>query len=213
MTRDVYIVGEDAVTRAIIYRLIKDYATGLRVVQSLPARGGEIKSKIDAFNKLASYYPVILLGDLDAEPCPPIAKAKLFETVRTVSKDFIVNIAVDEAEAWLFADREGFASYFEVPLEYLPKSALQKFQGLKPIREMFVSVKPSYYLTHCLIKKSSNSILREKLFSSSSCKGKEYNSTILPFINDYWSPEVARINSYSLDRMIHRIQSVSLGLE
>lgn len=205
---DVFIVGEDPVTRAIIYRLLKDYAPSVKVIQSLPARGGEIKSKIVSFNHLASSYPIVLLSDLDTEPCPPIAKSNLLKDVTDVASDFIINIAVDEAEAWLFADREGFARYFEVPLESVPESSLQKLQGMKPRIEMAVPVKSSLYLTHTLIKLSSNSTLRNQIYSSSSCKGKEYNSAILPYVSKYWNPEEARKNAYSLERMIQRISEL-----
>lgn len=208
MSNGVFIVGEDPVTRAIIYRILKDYAPRLNVIQSLPARGGEIKSKIVAFNQLALTYPIILLADLDTEPCPPIAKQNLLKTVQTVSPRFIINFAIDEAEAWLFADREGFARYFEVPLELVPNSTMQKFQGMHSIQEIESSIKSSYYLTHTLISLSSNSTLRSQIYSSSSCKGKEYNSALLPFIASSWDVENARCSSYSLDRMIQRIEGL-----
>lgn len=208
MIRDVFIVGEDPVTRAIIYRLVKEYASSLRIKQSLPARGGEIKTKIVSFNQLALSYPIILLSDLDTDPCPPIAKSNLLKDVTTVSPEFLINIAVDEAEAWLFADREGFADYFEIPLASVPESQMQKFQGMRQRKEMMVPLKSSYYLTHTLIGFSSNSTLRNQVFSSTSCKGKEYNSALLPFISNHWNPEVARNNSYSLERMIQRIESI-----
>lgn len=206
MQLNVFIVGEDPVTRAIIYRLVKDYAPGIRIIQSLPARGGEIKSKIVSFNHLALSYPIILLSDLDTEPCPPIAKTNLLKGVTEVAPDFIINIAVDEAEAWLFADREGFANFFGVPIESVPKSVLKKLQGIKPRIEMEVPIKSSYYLTHNLIGLSSNDTLKNQISSSSSCKGKEYNSALLPFISSFWNPEEARKNAYSLDRMIQRIE-------
>lgn len=202
---DVYIVGEDRVTRSVLQRIIKLYAPNLNIVQSIPARGGEIKSKIVAFNKLAESFPVILLEDLDTEPCPPIAKANLLRDVQELSPDFIISIAVDEAEAWLFADREGFSSYFEVPLEEVPKAEMHKLQGMKSRSEVLTNVKSSLFLTHQLISLSSNSILRSQIFSSTSCKGKEYNPAILPYIQDKWNPEVARESSYSLDSTIKRI--------
>lgn len=204
--RDVFIVGEDPVTRAIIHRLVKEYAPEIHIKQSLPARGGEIKSKIAAFNQLALSYPVILLVDMDNDPCPPIAKSNLLKDVLSVSPEFVVNIAVDEGETWLFADREGFAHYFDLPLELVPESRLQKFQGMKARVEVDIPMKSSYFLTHFLISTSRNQVLREQIRSTSSCKGKEYNSAILPFVSDSWNPEAARVNSYSLDKMIQRLQ-------
>ena len=204
--RDVFIVGEDPVTRAVIYRLVKEYAPDLHIKHSLPARGGEVKSKIAAFNQLAMAYPVILLADMDNDPCPPVTKSNLLKNVRSISTEFVVNIAVDEAETWLFADKVGFVRYFDIPMDSMPESRLQKFQGMKARMEVDVPMKSSYFLTHFLISSSRSQIFREQIGSSSSCKGKEYNSAILPFISDSWDPEAARMNSYSLDKMIQRIQ-------
>ena len=111
MPRGVYIVGEDPVTLAIIQRIIKDYAPHLNIIQSLPARGSQIKSKIGSFNTVANSSPVILLTDLDTDPCAPMAKANLLKGLSSVSPEFVINVAVDEAEAWLLADRDGILEY------------------------------------------------------------------------------------------------------
>ena len=66
----VYIVGEDDVTRHVIYRILSYCGAGrFTVLMELPARGGEIKNKIPNFNQLAMKFPVILLTDLDADNC------------------------------------------------------------------------------------------------------------------------------------------------
>ena len=67
--RDVFIAGEDEATRAVIVRLIKDYAPNLHILRELPARGSQVKAKIPNFNALARTIPVILLTDLDDDPC------------------------------------------------------------------------------------------------------------------------------------------------
>ena len=47
----VYIVGEDDVTRHVIYRILSYCGAGrFTVLMELPARGGEIKNKIPNFN-------------------------------------------------------------------------------------------------------------------------------------------------------------------
>lgn len=79
--REVYIVGEDDVTRAVILRIIADYNSNLSILGSLPARGSQIKSMITKFNTLAQIHPVILLTDLDDEPCAPMAKQKMFADI------------------------------------------------------------------------------------------------------------------------------------
>ena len=39
-------------------------------------------------------------------------------------------------------------------------------------------------------------------------KGKEYNTAVVPFIQDVWNPEVARAASDSLNRMIIRLGKI-----
>ena len=123
----VFIVGEDDVTLAIIRRVLVYCSDDFEIISELPAHGGQVKNKIKEFNKLSESYPVVLLIDLDNDDCAPLLIKKL---VKDKNKDFIFNIAVDEAEAWLMADRENFASYFKIKMEDMP-SAHQTKQGEK----------------------------------------------------------------------------------
>ena len=187
----VYIVGEDDVTRHVIYRILSYCGAGrFTVLMELPARGGEIKNKIPNFNQLAMKFPVILLTDLDAE-------------------NLVFNVAVDEAEAWLMADRDGFAKYISVDVDQLPCAGLQKQGGAKACMEMQFSCKSSYFLTHILIRESSDQTLKKQLMAKGKAsKGREYNTAILPFINECWDIESAMRNSDSLCRMVGRIKAL-----
>lgn len=207
--KEVYLVGEDPVTRAIIYRILSVYAPNIRVKQELPARGSEIKSKIDSLNKLSQSTPVILLTDLDADDCAPILKNKLLEGM-VQERDFILNIAVDEAEAWLMADRNSFASFLNVNLADMPNSAPHKQGGRRALPEMSIPVKASYYLTHTLAPKSTHAEIRAQIAAvGRNCKGKEYNNALLPFIQEQWDISVAIANSDSLRRMVKRITTLN----
>lgn len=203
--RKVYLVGEDEVTKAVIRRIMTQYAPNLAVKEELPARGSEIKNKIANFNRLAASTPVVLLTDLDTEDCAPAAKRKLLEGL-VQNEDLIVNVAVDEAEAWLLADRDCFSRFLGVGSECMPTSAMQKQGGMVERREMRLPVKASYYLTHSLALKSSKDEIRTQIGSQGrKCKGKEYNMALLPFIEKEWDVEKARAHSDSLDRMVRRL--------
>lgn len=207
--KNVYIVGEDPVTQEILKRLVSVYAPQLHILGELPARGSELKSKISAFNKLSETYPIVLLSDMDTDDCAPLAKRNLLHSLESQHPDFVVNIAVDEAEAWLLADREGFSRYFDIPLSDMPDSALQKFGGMRRREEMELPLKSSYFLTHFLIKHSGNEVLRKQIMAEgSSCKGPEYNSALCPFIRSYWHPDNARVHSYSLQGTIQRLKQM-----
>lgn len=204
--KDVYIAGEDPVTREIIYRLLKYCSSDFHVIQELPARGSEIKNKIELFNKLAATQPVILLTDLDTDDCAPCTKRNLLNGLKQ-HPDFLINVAVDEAEAWLMADRMNFANYIGVPETDVPQACLQKQGGMKPLMEIDCRVKSSYYLTHSIAPHSAKEEIRSQVAATGrSCKGKEYNSAMLPFIRDIWNIDNACQNSDSLLRMIGRVR-------
>lgn len=206
---EVFIVGEDPVTQEIIRRLVKEYAPHLSVKGTLPARGSEIKNKMESFNRLSQIFPVILLADMDTDDCAPLAKSNLAKGLSGQKERFVINIAADEAEAWLLADISGFAKYLEIKEKDMPVAYLQKFGGMKKRMEMDIPLKSSYFLTHILIQKSGNDALRAQIFApGKSCKGPEYNSALLPFIRTKWNVENVRKNSYSLNGMIRRIQAI-----
>lgn len=205
--KDVYIAGEDEATKAVIVRLLRDYAPDLHVVGELPARGSQVKAKIHNFNLLARSMPVILLTDLDDKPCGPIGKSSLLGTL-VQQPNFVINIAVDEVEAWLMADKEGFARYFGIPLAQMPVSTMQKMSGRKALPELSVPVKSSWFFTHNLMQSSTNAEKKAQVavsLTDKNSKGKEYNTAVVPFIHSVWNPEVARVASDSLNRMIVRL--------
>ncbi|MGN1215539.1 MAG: hypothetical protein ACI4TJ_04745, partial [Candidatus Cryptobacteroides sp.] len=173
----------------------------------LPARGSQVKKRIPNFNVLAHSFPVILLTDLDNEPCAPIGKNNLLGSL-VQEPEFVINIAIDEVEAWLMADKDGFARYFGIPIDKMPNSVMQKMTGFKELPEISVPVKSSWLFTHDLMQYSTNVEKKAQVAVSpkdKNCKGKEYNSAVVPFIQDVWNPEVARVASDSLNRMIGRL--------
>lgn len=204
----VYISSEDEVTSAIIERLLEycsDSQQVYVVIKKMPARGGKIKSVIPNLNNLSQNNPVILLTDLDANACAPSLKTQLLNGIPQ-NNNFIMNIAVDEAEAWLMADREGFASFIGVPVEKIPNATMQKQQGMNARLEMNFPYKSSRYLTCSLINDSKKQeICRQLKPANGSVKGPEYNAAILPFIQKQWNISDAMANSDSLTRMINRL--------
>ena len=155
--------------------------------------------------------PVIILLDLDANNCPPELLRGL--NIENKHDSLIINIAVDEAESWLMADRIGFAKYFAVDEEYIPQSSLTKLNGNKKVREMDFPAKSSWCLTHQIIPNSKrNDIKKQMLPVDSACKGKEYNSAVVPYIKNNWDINEAMRNSDSLRRMVDKIKRVTCQL-
>lgn len=204
----VYISAEDPVTIAVINRLLAYVSPRLKVLKNMPARGGQIKSMILALNELSKTRPVVALVDLDANACAPVLKQNLLQG-NVPNIDFIFNIAIDEAEAWLMADKVGFARYFGVSQQLIPDSSMQKMGGMTPVQELDFSIKSSLQLTHQIMPSSTNAELKTQMMAQGNAvKGKEYNSAILPFIDTSWDVTAASANSDSLRRMIRRLQNL-----
>lgn len=202
-----YIVAEDPVSEGIILRILEYSFPEFQVITKLPARGGQLLSKINEFNKLAATWPVILLADLDNNNCPP----EMIDHLLCENKNdrFIFNIAIDEAEAWLMADRQGFSEYFEIDEKLIPHSQKIRLGGRKETREMVFPYKASLYFSMRMISLSRNNILIKQLTpKKGASKGPEYNSVMVPFIYSKWNIDLARNNSDSLNRMINRIEAL-----
>lgn len=205
----IFISGEDPVTIAVLKRMLSYVSHRFSVISVIPARGGEVKNKIIQCNELAKSYPVVMLLDLD-EGCAPDLKLKLMEG-KPQSKHFVMNISVDEAEAWLMADRQGFSTYFGINIDLIPISKLQKQGGRKECMEMDFPIKSSLMLTHQLAPSSSKKEIRQKVGvtdPNGPKKGKEYNDAIVPFIEIAWSIDAALPHSDSLQRMVRRLRNL-----
>ena len=204
----VYISAEDPVTKAVIERLLSYTSPRLKVFKNIPARGGEIKNKILQLNTISATRPVVALIDLDDNGCAPTLKKELLHG-NTPQTDFLLNIAIDEAEAWLMADKKGFSAYFGFPESLIPDATMQKMGGMVKVQEMEFNLKSSWQLTHQIMPSSTNAELKAQMVAQgNAAKGKEYNTAILPFINNVWNVAAASANSDSLRRMIRRLQDL-----
>lgn len=202
--KSIYLAGEDDVTKACLKKIVLNYAPQTQIITELPARGGQLKSLITNFNRLAEDNPVLLLMDLDNNNCAPHLKEESFKGL-TQSNNFIFNIACDEAESWLMADIKTFSDYFKVPVGLIPAP---KNIGsiLRPYKELDFKYKSSLFLVMELIIHSTDStFIKMMVPKKGASKGPEYNRAILPFIENHWNIEHARTNSESLDRAVKRI--------
>ena len=198
---EVDIVGEDQVTQAVIERLLNDYRPDLIIGRRLPVRGGKIKSEAPKYNLLV--MPLILLTDLDTYPCPPSLISDWFNGAK-LNDRFLFRVADDEAEAWLMADKSGFAKWAGIKETNLPDPRI--IDRRKNIVEMVFPYKSSLFLMKTIEQFSTKETIRDFLTPlPGASKGPGYNSTVIPFIKEKWNVENARLNSYSLNKMVLRL--------
>lgn len=189
--------------------MISIYAPHLTQLNEIPARGSQALNavNVERYNKLALSIPVILLTDLDDTLCAPMKKQEILHGIEQ-NPLFIINVAVEEAETWLMADKNNFISYFCVE-DKIPNAQMCRMHGKNERIETIYEYKPSLYMMREIISTSTKLAIKKQLTPKEGAKkGPEYNTAMTPFIQEVWNPENARLNSYSLDKMIHHLQSI-----
>lgn len=151
---------------------------------------------------------MIALIDLDNDDCPPSLLRRIFS--EEINEQFLLRIAVSEAEAWLMSDRAGFARFLGIPVDEMPSITMMDNRNPANV-ELLFPCKPSLYMMRELASCSSNHELRIQLQPKIGAKkGPEYNVAIGAFIRNHWNIQGAMQNSYSLRKAVQRIREFSV---
>ena len=196
MARIVYLGVEDDLSEAIARRTLLSLSREIEVGAVFGRRGfGDLKRKIDGWNDLAKIFPFLLLTDLDDSPCPP-ALIKNWHP-RPLNKSLFFRVAVREVEAWLLADRVGFAKYIGISEEVVP-----------PDPESVPDPKAALVQ---MAKRSKIRSIRERIVprpGSTAQIGPDYNACLGEFVQTAWNIGAASKTSPSLKRAILRLRSI-----
>lgn len=195
---DIYIATEDALSEAVVDRLIEDENHGMNVSIRIRRNGkGYLQELFPSLVKLAHNIPVILLVDLDRAECPATLVSS-WKKSREVPNKMLFRIAVHEIETWLLADRSGFANFARAPLSKIPANPESLFD-------------PKNTLIN-IIRRYGSRDLQEDILpktKSTAKEGMRYNEKPACFVHDLWSPDRASQTSDSLKRMrlhIHNLR-------
>jgi hypothetical protein len=182
---------EDALIESLAVKLLRSiprqYAT-----QTIYNRGGNgyLKRTIHGFNNAAKGTPFLVATDLDRYECP----AALIQDwlTRPRHHNLLIRVAVHEAEAWVLADRDSFADFLGISVTSVPEDV----ESLVNPKEVLIG----------LARRSRRKQLRDDICprpKSTSKIGPNYNARLGSFVSERWNPNVARLNSRSLDRAIN----------
>jgi hypothetical protein len=199
---EVYIATEDALSEAVANRLITDTSNHMHVAVSFGKKGnGYLRSNINSFRILAQSYPILLLTDLDNVRCPASLIAKWCGR-RNLPEKFLFRVAVRETEAWILADRHGFAAFSGVPHQQIPLHP----ESLRDPKAALLSLVERY---------GRRSIKADILPArrSTARVGLAYNQALCNFVNHSWSIERAAAVSDSLNRARLRLHELRLALD
>lgn len=186
----VYPVVEDELGEAVLQKVLEHSGRPYALYGSLGKRGkGYITSRIAEFNRAAGSIPFFILIDSDTAECAPDVVRGLLPQNR--HRNLVLRVAIREAEAWLLADRSGFAGFLGVGSSKFPL-----------ITDLIPDPKT---LVINLARRSRKKEVREGIVpaAGSTAKiGPLYNSLLTTFTSQFWDLDAAAANSDSLRRAI-----------
>jgi len=194
MLPTVYLAAEDLPGLAVGRRLIAEQPA-LSIYRQEDARGfGNLKRKVSSYDQMGSKgFPVLLLTDLDADPCPG-AKVQSW-LGRKPCFGFLFRICVREVEAWLLADREAMAAFLRMRPDNLPNDP---------------EILPDPKATLIQLAQKAPRKIRTGLTPTGRARiGPDYNELLCSFIEDNWSIERAAVRAPSLACARRRIAELA----
>jgi hypothetical protein len=176
MLSTLYLAAEDELGLAVGQRLVAEVPP-LTVYLAENGRGfGRLKQRVPAFQQMGQHMPVLLLTDLDAQPCAASILADWLGTAP--SPGFLFRVCVREIEAWLLAHREAMAKLLRIPITKLP---------LQP--ELISDPKR---LLIGLAKQAPKRIRTELVPTGTAAIGPGYNDVLGDFVRHDWSHPAPR---------------------
>lgn len=164
-----------------------------REVAKVVVAGGKsrLDPRIPNYNQAAIRSDWIVFRDSDGE-CPVTLRERIGARISVWRPNFALRIAHSMTEAWLLADRNGFADYFGVRLGRVPDDP----ESLSHAKQVVLQ----------LCASSTKRTIRQDMVRSSGETGPLYVQRINEFAATRWDVMAASDNSDSLSRAIRSIQ-------
>lgn len=186
---------EGDMDEAAAYRLIS--ATGHVPGTCYGKKGcGYIKQKIKGFNRSARgiyYLTLVDLMDTDLS-CPPEV---MEEWLTHPEPNMLFRVVVRELESWLLADRESIAEFLSVSLTRIPRNP----EAIEDPKRELINI-----ARHSRRPSVRRAIVPDA--GSTAQVGRLYVSEMNIFINSHWNLAAARSHAPSLDKCMHRLESL-----
>lgn len=192
----VNVAVEGLIDEAVTRRLIEH--VGGEVGRVYP-RGGKshLTDRLRAYNQAANHAAWLILIDLDTSECAPALRGALMPDAASL---MCFRIAVREVEAWLLADREELAAFLKVPWDKIPEHP----EDVDDPKQLIVN----------LARKSRSKRIREAIVPTPESlreTGPAYDSTLMGFVANKWSPDRAALASESLSRCLNCLGRLTSG--
>lgn len=191
---EVQVAVEGRLDEAVVRRLLLACGARPGLVRGKKGRG-YVLTRLRGYNEGARYGVLwFVLVDLDQQPeCAPELVA---EMLSEPADGMCFRIAVREVEAWLLADRAGFARWAGVRASLIPDDV----EAIARPKERLVAI----------VRESSRRERREALVphpDSGRVEGPAYTSALTEFVATDWDVEAAASAAPSLARAIRCLRA------
>jgi len=192
---EIALVVEDVLSLVLMEKVLAHTERGYSVLRPLVERGvGNIRKSVTKYVNASRALPHVVLTGLDQIRCAPLLREQW--GVTDLPKSMLFRVAVRESEAWVLADRVGFAGFAGIPVNKVPAAPE-------------ILADPKQELVN-LVRRSRNKRLAAELVpaqGSAVSIGPLYNERLSQFVRETWSMEAAMANSPSLARTVSRLQN------
>lgn len=193
----ILVVGEDALCCALGERLVASCLPAWGMVAPPVDKAGitRLVPELPRYAKFSqnTHAAVLCIADTD-RGCAKRLVEKWWP--KHAPREFLLRLAVTEAESWALADRVSFAKYFDVPLNRIPDAPDELEDPTRLVLE--------------LAAKSRKKVIREEVVNRTVPirAGSGYNLHLGAFIRGAWRIDDAAARSPSLARAVTRLQAL-----
>ncbi|MCX7240515.1 MAG: hypothetical protein NTU86_08780 [Burkholderiales bacterium] len=191
---EIALVVEDVLSLVVMEKVLSHTGRHFLVMRPQVERGiGNIQRSIHKYRTASHALAHVVLVDLDHVACPPLLRSEW--ELSNLPQGMLFRVAVRSVEAWLLADRTGFASFAGIP----QNKVSQHPESLDNPKQTLIN----------LVRRSRNRRLASELVptqGSSVPIGPLYNERLSKFVRDQWDVDSATKSSPSLKRTLDRLQ-------
>ena len=192
---EIALVVEDALSLGLMERIMVHTGRSYSVLRPLVERGvGNIRKSVPKYLTASRALPHVVLVDLDQSACAVQLRQQW--GLAALPKPLLFRVAVRESEAWVLADRDGFAAFAGIPVNKVPSAP----ESLADPKQELIN----------LVRRSRNKRLAAEVVpaqGSAVSIGPLYNERLGQFVRECWDVDAAMTRSPSLARTFARLQT------
>jgi hypothetical protein len=192
---EVALVVEDVLSLYVMEKVMAHTKRGYVVARAINVGGVDrIRMSLTKYRTASLAMAHVVLVDLDDAPCAPLLRQQWGAI--TLPESMLFRVAVREVEAWVLADRAGFASFAGIPTSKVSRTP----ETLPDPKQSLIN----------LVRQSRNRRLAAQLVpeqGTSMSKGPLYNERLGQFVREKWDVAAAMQAAPSLKRTVERLEN------